>query len=462
MSVTTTITNTSIESNNLSRNADSDTIVLKKNQIVLGKDNTISMQLLDGSGKLVDLVQVDAGTISVTSNAEGKIHIGSNIAGGTTEEGVRIDYNGGDVTIPDNDGDIAIGTISGGSVGVNIMSAGDMTITELDGGNIDIGEILNDSSVTVDYLTKGTVTISDIDAATAPGGSVKIPSVSGKCRIQICETSAFPDTGASIYLCRGTSGSSTFYDMQGNVYIGNVKNGTVSAGNVDNSTINITTVNGEKTKTIVSVNTLQQGQVSVYAMTGGQVNLSDVSGGLVYIPKLAPKGDPITAVTSNTANSKTSDSEVLQIHSYKQLIYDEQVATAKLTWVISKDYFKANRIYLIHIYNDTAGGGEYGYFILPNDASESRFTVCSGYDGYEGDNDGDAGWFIGVRAYHNSNGYNCTFADCNRLSFHRWYYKDAPWDKSGNNGTIMNDKKSKRIQIYDTGVVLNVSNTQSK
>jgi hypothetical protein len=191
MAVTTTITDKSIESDTLTRDVNSNTIVLKKDQIVLGQDNTIKMQLLDGSGKLVDLGQVDNGDISVgrleggtlyvRENTDGDIEIGSNTAGDGTGQngGVYIPYNGGDIVVDESDGNLLIGDISGGEATISEISGGSVDISKLNGGAVDIAEFSSgdcDIKVNGGYLftnlTSGRVLInSDRDMS---GGAIYI------------------------------------------------------------------------------------------------------------------------------------------------------------------------------------------------------------------------------------------------------------------------------------------------
>ena len=175
MAITTTITDKSIESDTLGRDASSDTIVLKKDQIILGKDNTISMSMLNGANKLVDLGQVDAGDISVyrleggslsvNENTNGDIQIASNTAGDGTGQngGVYIAYNGGDTAIDESDGNIMIGSISAGEVTIGSATGGSIDITSSDGATINLEE-LSSGTETIDLLQlAGKVTIGEID-----------------------------------------------------------------------------------------------------------------------------------------------------------------------------------------------------------------------------------------------------------------------------------------------------------
>jgi hypothetical protein len=201
MAVTTTITDKSIESDTLTRDANSNTIVLKKDQIVLGKDNTISMSMLDGSNKLVDLGQVDAGDISVyrleggslsvNENTDGDITIASNTAGDGTGQngGIYVAYNGGDIAVDESDGSVLIGTLqgdnyitefTGGTLSIEELDAATLSIADCTGatdidlvqvqGKVTIGEIYgqkNTTALQVDKLTIGDIVIAEANNTTS-------------------------------------------------------------------------------------------------------------------------------------------------------------------------------------------------------------------------------------------------------------------------------------------------------
>lgn len=172
MAVTTTITDKSIESDTLTRDANSNTIVLKKDQIVLGKDNTISMSMLDGSNKLVELGQlengtvdvgiIEGGTLSVNENMNGNIQINYNNAGDGTGQngGVYIPDNRGDIVVDESDGSIMIGTLKGDNYVVDLKD-GNLSIEELDASTLSIADCTGATNIDL-VQVQGKVTIGEI------------------------------------------------------------------------------------------------------------------------------------------------------------------------------------------------------------------------------------------------------------------------------------------------------------
>lgn len=286
MSVTTTITNTSIESDVLGRDASSNTIVLKKDEIVLGKDNTIKMQLLDGSGTLVDLGQVDngdisvgrleGGTLTVNENTDGDIQIASNTAGDGTGQngGVYIPYNGGDTVIDESDGNLMIGDISGGEATISEISGGSVDISKLNGGAVDIAEF---SSGDCDIKVKGGYLFTDL--------------ASGRVLIN----SDRDMSGGAIYIgCTANGTNKT------------IKRGTINLGVVDGeqnyvpyigiaslttADLSIGSVNQEyfpyspKPGTNIDITTFYNGSLTISSCVNGTIETTNLKGGMDIVKK---------------------------------------------------------------------------------------------------------------------------------------------------------------------------------